>query len=73
MNIAYMEGIIMARERKLRHPVTLFAAIEAEQHDALREISHKERKSMAEIVREALGLYIKAHAGENRRAVKVAV
>lgn len=63
----------MAREKKLRHPVTLFAAIEAEQHDALREIAYKERKSIAEIVREALDLYITAHAGENRRAAKVAV
>ncbi len=63
----------MAREKKLRHPVTLFAAIEAEQHDALREIAYKERKSIAEIVREALDLYIAAHAGENRRAAKVAV
>ena len=33
----------MAREKKLESPVTLFAAIETEQHQALREIAFNER------------------------------
>ena len=31
----------MAREKKLEAPVTLFAAIESEQHQALREIANE--------------------------------
>mgnify|MGYP001573390339 CR=1 FL=1 len=45
--------------KKLNHPVTLFAAIEASQHEALRYIAYKEKKSIAEIVREALEDYVK--------------
>ncbi|MBI2264613.1 MAG: hypothetical protein HYU64_05520 [Armatimonadetes bacterium] len=49
----------MARERKLEAPVTLFAAIEADQHEALRRIAFSKRKSLAGVVREALTEYIK--------------
>ena len=45
--------------KKLNHPVTLFAAIEESQHVALRYIAYKEKKSIAEIVREALENYLK--------------
>jgi hypothetical protein len=48
----------MARERKLEAPVTLFAAIETKQHQALREIAFEERRSIADIVREAISHYI---------------
>jgi len=48
-------------ERKLTAPVTLFAAIEAAQHNALREIAFTERRSLAEVVREALAAYLAAH------------
>ena len=51
----------MARNRKLESPVTLFAAIEREQHDALRAIAFAERKSIADIAREALTEYIANH------------
>ena len=44
----------MAREKKLESPVTLFAAIETEQHQALREIAFVERRSIADVVREAI-------------------
>ncbi len=48
-------------ERKLTAPVTLFAAIEAAQHEALREIAFTERRSLADVVREALAAYLATH------------
>lgn len=48
----------MARERKLEAPVTLFAAIETTQHDALREIAFAQRRSIADVVREAIAQYV---------------
>ncbi|HHT9119754.1 MAG TPA: hypothetical protein ACFYD3_04310 [Candidatus Hypogeohydataceae bacterium YC41] len=57
--------------KMLEHPVTLFATIEESQHEAVRYIAYKEKKSIAEIVREALEDYIKSvskkypiHAGK---------
>lgn len=47
----------MARERKLESPVTLFAAIEKEQYDSLREMAFERRVSLADVVREALRFY----------------
>ena len=58
----------MAREKKLEAPVTLFAAIEAEQHEALRTIAFRERRSLADVVRQALDEFITTHA----RPVKAA-
>ena len=52
----------MAAERKLEAPVTLFAAVEARQHAALRELAFREKRSLADIVREALAGYLKARA-----------
>jgi hypothetical protein len=48
----------MARYRKLESPVTLFAAIEREQHDALRSIAFSERKSIADVARQAIADYV---------------
>jgi hypothetical protein len=48
----------MAREKKLEAPVTLFAAIESEQHQALREIAFEQRRSIADLVREAISQYV---------------
>jgi hypothetical protein len=65
----------MARNRKLQAPVTLFAAIEREQHEALRTIAFAERKSIADVAREALERYIKEHQradNEMTRRVKTA-
>lgn len=39
--------------------VTLFVGIEKEQYEAIRFIAYKEKKSLAEITREALNDYIK--------------
>lgn len=47
------------RKRKLKDPVTLFASIRNDQHEAIREIAFKERRSMADLVREALNLFLK--------------
>jgi len=58
----------MARERKLEAPVTLFAAIETEQHQALREIAFEQRRSIADVVREAISQYVgKRPARTSRR------
>ena len=51
-------GSERAGEKKLTAPVTLFAAIEAAQHEALREIAFLERRSLADVVREALAAYL---------------
>ncbi len=48
----------MAREKKLEAPVTLFAAIETKQHQALREIAYEQQRSIADVVREAIGKYV---------------
>ncbi len=48
----------MAREKKIEGPVTLFAAIETPQHQALREIAFKERRSIADVVRDAINQYV---------------
>ena len=52
----------MERYRKLESPVTLFAAIERKQHEALRSIAFSERKSLADVAREALTQYIERHS-----------
>ncbi len=50
----------MAREKKLKSPVTLFAAIETEQHEQLRRIAFEERRSIADVVREAIDQLVEA-------------
>ena len=51
----------MARTRKLVAPVTLFAAIEQEQHEALRQLAFAQRRSLADVTRDALTAYIEHH------------
>lgn len=53
--------------KKLAAPVTLFAAIEAEQHEALRTIAFAERRSLADVVREALDAFLAQHPARRRR------
>jgi len=48
--------------------VTLFAAIEAAQHEALRAIAFSERRSLADVVREALRRFISQHPAHRRLA-----
>ena len=55
-------------DKKLAAPVTLFAAIEAEQHEALRGIAFAERRSLADVVREALNAFL-AQQPKRRRLV----
>jgi hypothetical protein len=57
-----------AGDKKLSEPVTLFAAIEAEQHEALRAIAFSERRSLADVVREALSGFISQHPARRRFA-----
>jgi hypothetical protein len=61
--------VTRAGDKKLSNPVTLFAAIEAEQHDALRAIAFAERRSLADVVREALSEFIAQHPARGRLAV----
>lgn len=51
----------MARAKKLVSPVTLFAAIEQEQHQALRQLAFEQRRSLADVTRDALTQYINRH------------
>ena len=53
-------------DKKLAAPVTLFAAIEAEQHAALRAIAFSERRSLADVVREALDAFLVQHPSRRR-------
>jgi hypothetical protein len=53
-------------DRKLASPVTLFAAVEADQHEALRAIAFSERRSLADVVREALAAFLARHPAPRR-------
>jgi hypothetical protein len=57
--------------RKLNTPVTLFAAIETRQHEALREIAFHERRSLADVVRQALDEFIASHGRQKKSRVNV--
>lgn len=50
------------KKKKLEGPVTLFAAVEAKQHETLRTIAFRERRSLADVVRQALREFIEKHA-----------
>jgi hypothetical protein len=56
----------MARTRKLNTPVTMFAAIEEEQHEALRKLAFEQHRSLADVTRDALTEYIERHASPRR-------
>lgn len=60
----------MASKKKMDSPVTPFAAIEEKQHEALRELAFKEKRSLADLVREALSEFIAART-KKRRVAKV--
>ncbi len=63
----------MARERKLEAPVTLFAAIETDQHEGLRLIAFKERRSLADVVREAIDEFLKKHTDDLKAARGISI
>lgn len=46
------------REKKSGKRVVLFAAIDEPQHEALRYIAFRERRSIAEITRQAISRYV---------------
>ena len=48
----------MTRMKKLEAPVTLFAAIESEQHELLRTIAFQEHRSIADVVRQAIDEFV---------------
>ena len=58
----------MAKERKLEAPITLFATIESRQHEALRTLAFTERRSIADVVREAIDAHIsRSRTGQAHR------
>ena len=58
----------MAKERKLEAPITLFATIESRQHEALRTMAFRERRSIADVVREAIDAHIRgSRVGQAQR------
>ena len=56
----------MAHPRKLKAAVTLFAKIEADQHEALRKLAFDTHRPIADLVREALDHYVRSQ----RRATR---
>jgi len=52
-----MKTKVTREGKKLEAPVTLFAAIEAEDHEFLRSLAFREHRSLADIVREAIRDY----------------
>lgn len=56
----------LRESKKLEAPVMLFAAIEAEQHEFLRTLAFKERRSLADLVREALADFQKKKERERK-------
>ncbi|MFQ5688031.1 MAG: hypothetical protein ACE5GV_15395 [Candidatus Scalindua sp.] len=61
------------KRKKTEERVTLFAAIQKEQYEFLRTIAFNERKSLAEVTREALDCYIKTKKEECSRRKEVPV
>ena len=59
---------VRAGDKKLTAPVTLFATVEAAQHEGLRAIAFAERRSLADVVREALAAFL-AQQPTRRRVV----
>ena len=57
----------MPREKKLEAAVTLFAAIEAEQHEALRTIAFAGRRSLADVVRQAIAEFLARQPAASKR------
>jgi len=61
----FENSITMNAKKKIDSPVTLFAAIEASQHEALRAIAFEQRRSLADVVREAIDAFL-ASRGQTR-------
>ncbi|MCL0092023.1 hypothetical protein M1N59_02025 [Dehalococcoidales bacterium] len=53
----------MAATRKLGKRVVLFVGIEEAQHEALRFIAYKEKRSIADVAREAIEEYVNKKSG----------
>jgi len=61
----------MSGVKKLETPVTLFAAIEEKQHEALRELAFREHRSLADVVRDAIDLYLKRKGRVKKEKARV--
>jgi hypothetical protein len=56
----------MAKKKKLRDPVVLFASIERDQHEALRTLAFRKNISIADLARSAIKMLL-AEAKEKRK------
>ncbi len=61
----------MSGVKKLEAPVTLFAAIEEEQHEALRKLAFREHRSLADVVRDAIDLYLEREGRVKKERARV--
>ncbi|GEM_PF-4255570 len=59
--------------KKLEAPITLVAIIEEAQHEALRRIAFAERRSLADVVREAIDTLLEERAGKPPHSPPVVV
>lgn len=59
--------------KKLEAPITLVAVIEARQHEGLRVIAFQERRSLADVVREAIDRLIAAKGAKKLKLPRVGV
>ena len=54
--------------KKIEAPITLVAVIEQAQHEGLRRIAFAERRSLADVVREAIDKLIETRGGNVRKS-----
>jgi hypothetical protein len=54
-------------EKKIKDPVTLFASIEREDHDSLRELSFLNHRSIADLTRDAIKEFVEENLGKESK------
>ncbi len=57
--------------KKLQAPVTLFAAIEAAPHEGVRLVAFHDRRSIADVVRDAVSMYIAARRAKTLKPPQI--
>ncbi len=59
--------------KKIEAPITLVAIIEEAQHEALRRIAFTERRSLADVVREAIDKLVEEKSGKPSKPTPIVV
>lgn len=62
----------MAAKKKIGEPIVLVASIEQAQYEALRYIAYREKRSIADLTREALADFIAQKSQERPPTISVA-